>query len=654
MVASSVSSTYDGSQGTGKEGSVTLRYLMLTKTNYSVWAIKMRVNLQAQGVWDATQREGVEDRQDRMALAAIYQAIPEDVLLMLADKDTAKEAWETLHTMHMGAERVKEAKIQTLKSDFEVIRMKDSGSMDEFAMRLNTIVTGIRSLGDTIEEITVVKKFLRAVLIRFMKIVTSIEQFGDLKNMTVEEVVGRLKTHEERLRGYGDPKFHELDEYVSGRVKFGDGTTVAIMGKGSVLFDCKNGDQRLLNEVCEGCVLAKQTRIPFPEQAVFRAKKPLELVRCKKMIEESSGYKVKTLRTDHGGEFTSKEFANFCEENGIVRHLTAPYSPQQNGVVERRNRTVMEMARSLLKGRNVPGEFWGKAVRYAINLLNRLPSKSLPDITPYEAWYGKKPNLEHIKIFGCVAFAKCTGVHLKKLDDRGKKMVYFGVKNGTKGNRLYDPQDKKLRVSRDVIFDENENVEIVPADLDPNNAALDPVSSPSTDSSNSPNAIGPRGFHSLDDIYARTHEKAIGLKWVYKVKKDNLGNVIKYKARLVVKGSPMEPKLKVDNDEGSESIDPTEYRKVIGCLRGTLDYEINYEKGSELKDLVGFTDSDHGGDMIHTYSSNSSIIRKELHRAIDVKLATVKQDLAMACSRAEAAGFNHEIVAELQSFAERF
>lgn len=189
IMSSSSSSNVDdtSSQRIGKDGVVTLHYLMLTKTNYSVWALKMRVNLQAQGVW-----------------AAIYQALPEDVLMMLAEKDTDKEAWETLRTMHMGAERVKEAKVQTLRSDFEVIRMKDSESVDDFAMRLNTIVTGIRSLGEKIEEITVVKKFLWAVPIRFMQIVTSIEQFGDLKNMTVEEVVGRLKTHEERLRGFGD------------------------------------------------------------------------------------------------------------------------------------------------------------------------------------------------------------------------------------------------------------------------------------------------------------------------------------------------------------------------------------------------------------------------------------------------------------------
>lgn len=114
---------------------------MLTKMNYAVWAIKMRVNLQAQGVWDVIKNVETDERKDRMALTAIYQAILEDVLLMLAKKDTSKEAWETLKMIHMGADRVKEAKARTLRSDFEVIQMKDSESVDDFSMRLNTIVT---------------------------------------------------------------------------------------------------------------------------------------------------------------------------------------------------------------------------------------------------------------------------------------------------------------------------------------------------------------------------------------------------------------------------------------------------------------------------------------------------------------------------------
>lgn len=135
----------------------------------------------------------MDERKDRMARAAIYQAIPEDVLLMLAEKDTAKEAWETLKMMHMRADRVKEAKIQTLRINFEVIRMKDGESVDDFFIRLNTIVTGIRSLGEKIEEITVVKKFLRVVPLRFMQIVTSIEQFGDIKKHDCGRGCGSFK-----------------------------------------------------------------------------------------------------------------------------------------------------------------------------------------------------------------------------------------------------------------------------------------------------------------------------------------------------------------------------------------------------------------------------------------------------------------------------
>ena len=89
---------------------------------------------------------------------------------MLVEKDSTKATWETLQTMHVDVERVKEAKVQTLKSEFEAIRMKDGKSIDGLAMKLTTIVNGIRSLGDIVEEISVIKKFPR-----FMQIVTSIE-----------------------------------------------------------------------------------------------------------------------------------------------------------------------------------------------------------------------------------------------------------------------------------------------------------------------------------------------------------------------------------------------------------------------------------------------------------------------------------------------
>jgi len=108
-------------------------------------------------------------------------------------------------------------------------------------------------------------------------------------------------------------------------------------------------------------------------------------------------------------------------------------------VVERRNRTVVEMARTMLKSMNIPGRYWGEAVRHAVYLLNRLPTRAMGERTPYEVWNGRKPHLGHLKVFGCLAHMKVTTPHLNKLDDRSKKVVYFGVEEGSKAHRLYDP-----------------------------------------------------------------------------------------------------------------------------------------------------------------------------------------------------------------------
>jgi hypothetical protein len=147
-------------------------------------------------------------------------------------------------------------------------------------------------------------------------------------------------------------------------------------------------------------------------------------------------------------------FAGVCEQAGIKRHLTGPYAPQQNGVVERRNRTVMEMARASLKSMNVPVEFWGEVVKHSVYLLNRLPTRILGDKTPHEVWSGRKPNLGHVRVFGCTAHAKASTPHLKKLDDRSKPMVYFGVEEGSKAHRLFEPITGRIVVSRDTVFEE--------------------------------------------------------------------------------------------------------------------------------------------------------------------------------------------------------
>ncbi|XP_023755978.1 uncharacterized protein LOC111904440 [Lactuca sativa] len=142
----------------------------------------------------------VEVKKDKMALAAIYQGITEDLILSLAEKKTTKEAWEALKTMFVGAKRVKIARIQTLKTEFEALSMMESEGVDEFVVKVINTVSTLRTLGDTIEESYMVKNLLRVVPSKFLQISSTLEQFGDLETMSVTEVIGRRKAHKERMK----------------------------------------------------------------------------------------------------------------------------------------------------------------------------------------------------------------------------------------------------------------------------------------------------------------------------------------------------------------------------------------------------------------------------------------------------------------------
>lgn len=172
-------------------------------------------------------------------------------------------------------------------------------------------------------------------------------------------------------------------------------------------------------------------------------------------MRKKRGPPIKTLRRDRGGEFISNEFSAFCESNGITRYLTAPYTPQQNGVVERRNRTLLDMVRSIQKHMKFPNYLWGEAVSYATYIINRAATRVIKNKTPYELFKGKKPSIEHLQIFGCIGYAKVDSQHLKKLDNRSRMLVHLGTEPGSKAYRLFDPTSKRMVVRRDVIFDES-------------------------------------------------------------------------------------------------------------------------------------------------------------------------------------------------------
>ena len=146
----------------------------------------------------------------------------------------------------------------------------------------------------------------------------------------------------------------------------------------------------------------------------------------KALVENQTKKKIKVLRTDNGGEFCSKEFEEFCKKCGIARQKTTPYTPQQNGVAERMNKTLMERARSMLSGVGLGQEFWAEAVETACYLVNRSPSSVLEDKTPQEVWIGKKPSLSNLTVFGCDAYVHVPNQKRTKLDSKSKKCIFIG------------------------------------------------------------------------------------------------------------------------------------------------------------------------------------------------------------------------------------
>ncbi|XP_074322820.1 uncharacterized protein LOC141659792 [Apium graveolens] len=180
----------------------------LNKVNGGSFGLTYPMLARAQVVWGAVEpsdpKKAVDEKTDNIALAMVYQGIPEDILLSIAEKKTAKGAWEAIKTLCQGAEKVKQARVQTLKAEFEALCMKDSDQLDDFYMKLNGLVTNIRALGEEMQESYIVKKMLRAVPSRFLQITSILEQFGNLDTMIVEEAVGSLKAHEERVKGKVD------------------------------------------------------------------------------------------------------------------------------------------------------------------------------------------------------------------------------------------------------------------------------------------------------------------------------------------------------------------------------------------------------------------------------------------------------------------
>lgn len=180
-----------------------------------------------------------------------------------------------------------------------------------------------------------------------------------------------------------------------------------------------------------------------------------QFLEWKALAEKRTGQELKAFRTDNGGEFTSTRFEDYLRKEGIRHELTVPKNPEQNGVAERMNRTIVETARSMLAGAKLPRKFWAEAVSTAVYLRNRSPTTAVEGMTPYEALTGEKPRVDMLRVFGCLAYAHIPKDERQKFDSKARRCIFLGYGVVTKGYRLYDVNHSKILYSRDVIFDES-------------------------------------------------------------------------------------------------------------------------------------------------------------------------------------------------------
>ena len=173
-------------------------------------------------------------------------------------------------------------------------------------------------------------------------------------------------------------------------------------------------------------------------------------------MEQNGKYKISNILFDHGGEFKNNEFDQFCRTQGIHHKFSSPRTPEQNGVVERRNRTPVEMTRTMLIESNLPRKFWAEAVNTSCYIINRAMVRNSSKKTSYEMFKGKKLSLAHFKVFG----TRCS-VHINdkknidKFEPKSEPKIFLGYSETFRAYRIYNLKNDTVEESPHVIFNEN-------------------------------------------------------------------------------------------------------------------------------------------------------------------------------------------------------
>lgn len=215
---------------------------------------------------------------------------------------------------------------------------------------------------------------------------------------------------------------------------------------------------------------------------------------------------VRTFRSDNGTEFFNSRMIELFRAHDIKHELSAPYTPEQNGMAERENRSLIEMARTMLHSKQLPKSLWAEAMNTASYVMNRIFNRNKSP-TPYELWCGKVPEYDHMRTFGCDAYALVPEVSRKKWDSKADKMVLVGYTDTLKKYRLYDPIKHRVVIAKHVRFDESSKNLVVSSQ--PSNRAQpsdDVIAVPGLDDDKSDDQVGSIGSSQQNEAISSSDE----------------------------------------------------------------------------------------------------------------------------------------------------
>ncbi|KAB2603956.1 retrovirus-related Pol polyprotein from transposon TNT 1-94 [Pyrus ussuriensis x Pyrus communis] len=457
--------------------------------NYEFWKIKMTTVFKSQGLWKLVEKRITlpDDSKKKKKEVDESETVDED------DELTAAMFMKDAKALGIIQNAVRSVKPQNLKHEFEYARLRDDESLSGYLTRLNEMINQMKTFGETFSNEKLVQKVLISLSKAYDPICLVTENTKCLETVELQEAFAILKSQKQRFDLHSSDVTKKAFAFLfvgsngqnknnlQSSVQMPTSVLVNVIGMRSLTIDTNKG-KKYIREVMhlpglkENLLSVRQMDehgyyLLF-EGAIYSVfdGPSLDNLIIKVKMKENRCYLISLLKNnqlvlkasiDHSTRTWHKRLGhlNFkglqqLREKDMVHRLPYLEETKENGVVERKNRTVVEMAKAMLYDRGMPYFLWAEAMHTAVYILNRCPTKALGNITPFEAYNGRKPGIAHLKNFGSLCYVHVPTELRQKLDAKSTKGVFVGYATCEKGYRVLDPICKKLILSRDIVFDE--------------------------------------------------------------------------------------------------------------------------------------------------------------------------------------------------------